>query len=345
MLQLGITALTSYLFDDLEVAARQANLGGRVRRGEPLARHTSLRVGGPADFYVKADTVEDVIGWVRLAKSHELPVLALGHGSNVLVSDLGVRGVVIEIACNRHTLRLTDTQHLALSNLQSPVSSLQSPVSSSGVVTADAGVSLPALAYQLAKQGWGGFEQAIGIPGSVGACVVNNAGAHGWSMEDSVLNALVLGPQGDVYTLPNVDLAFEYRGSRFKHQPPTEREIVLRVDLAVHREDVETLKARMAEYTAHRRRTQPTDPSIGSMFKNPPGDYAGRLIDAAGLKGYRVGQAQISTKHANFFINLGGATAADITGLIHTARTTVREKFGISLELEIEPLGDWGEDA
>lgn len=323
MLDLGITALTSYVLDDLEVAAAQQGLGGRIRRGEPLARHTSLRVGGPADLYVKAETVDDVIGWFRLTRERALPVIALGKGSNVLVSDRGVRGVVIEIACDGHTL---------------------APDNGSGLLTAEAGASLPALAYQMARQGWAGFEQGIGIPGSMGACVVNNAGAHGWSMADSVRRVLVLGPRGDVYHLDGPSLAFEYRGSRFKHQPPADREIVLRAELTMRRDEPTAIQQRMAEYTASRRRTQPTDPSVGSMFKNPPGDYAGRLIDAVGLKGHRVGQAQISPKHANFFVNLGGATAADVVGLIHAARLAVRETFGISLELEIEPLGDWGED-
>ncbi len=323
MLELGMTALTSPVLDDLEAAAARRGLGGRAQRGEPLARHTSLRVGGPADLYVKAETVDDVVGWFGLTREHGVPALALGNGSNVLVSDRGVRGVVIEIACRRHTLTAHDGD---------------------GVVTAEAGVSLPALAYQLARQGWAGFEPGIGIPGSVGACVVNNAGARGWSMADTVMSVFALGPHGDVYTLPAADLAFEYRGSRFKHQPPQGREIVLRADLRVRRDEPAAIQARMAEHTASRRSSQPTTPSVGSMFKNPPGDYAGRLIEAAGLKGHRVGQAQISPKHANFFVNLGGATAADVVALIHTARAAVREGFGVSLELEIEPLGDWGEE-
>lgn len=323
MLEMGITALNEDTLNELQAVAQAESLGGRTSRGEPLARHTTLRVGGPADLFVKAETVDQVVSWFQLARHYGLPVLALGSGSNVLVSDRGVRGVVVEIACAGYTLiEQGDT----------------------GILRAEAGASLPALAYTLARQGWGGFEQGIGVPGTVGACVVNNAGAHGWSMADNVLDVRVLGPSGTVYELPAAALDFEYRSSRFKRQAPHEREIVLRADLAVHRADPETLKERMATYTAHRRRTQPTDPSVGSMFKNPPGDYAGRLIEAAGLKGYQSGQAQVSTKHANFFINRGGATAADITALIHAARTAVREQFGVSLELEIEPLGDWGED-
>ena len=323
MIEIGMTALNDDALNELQAAAQAEGLGGKVRRGEPLARHTTLRVGGPADLFVKAETVDEVIEWFRLARRHGLPVLALGSGSNVLVSDRGIRGVVVEIACAGHALLEEED---------------------TGTLRVEAGASLPALVYTLARQGWGGFEQGIGIPGTVGACVVNNAGAHGWSMADNVLAALVLGPGGTVYELPAPTLAFEYRSSRFKRQAPQDREIVLRADLAVHRADPDALKARMAEYTAHRRRTQPTDPSVGSMFKNPPGDYAGRLIEAAGLKGHRIGQAQISPKHANFFINLGGATAADVTALIQAARVTVREQFGVSLELEIEPLGDWGED-
>ncbi|MFN8482856.1 MAG: UDP-N-acetylmuramate dehydrogenase [Anaerolineae bacterium] len=319
--------LTTQVLDELEAAALAEGLGGRVRRAEPLARHTSLRVGGPADLFVKVETVADVVGWVGLARRRSLPVVVLGNGSNVLVSDRGIRGVVVEMACARFEVRESAP-----------------PVGPQAVVTAEAGVSLPALIYQMAKAGWGGFEQGIGVPGTVGGCVVNNAGAHGWSMADSVLSVLALGPQGDTYDLPGAALGFEYRGSRFKHQPPLEREIVLAADLALHHDDPAALQARMAEYTAQRRRTQPTEPSVGSMFKNPPGDYAGRLIDAAGLKGRSIGRAQISPKHANFFVNLGGATAADITALIQLARSAVREQFGVSLELEIEPLGDWGED-
>ncbi len=329
MLDLGIAVLTTQVLDELEAAAATAGLGGRPRRAEPLARHTSLRVGGPADLFVKAETIEDVVGWIGVARDRSLPVVVLGNGSNVLVSDRGIRGVVVEMACTRFQVHEFGPQAAG---------------EPEALVTADAGVSLPALIYQMAKAGWGGFEQGIGIPGTVGACVVNNAGAHGWSMEDSVLSVLVLGPQGDTRDLPGRALGFEYRGSRFKHQPPLEREIVLRADLALRRDEPGALQARMAEYTAQRRRTQPTEPSVGSMFKNPPGDYAGRLIDAAGLKGRRLGQAQVSPKHANFFVNLGGATAADITGLIQLARSAVREQFGVSLELEIEPLGDWGED-
>ena len=329
MLDLGIAVLTTQVLDELEAAAATAGLGGRLRRAEPLARHTSLRVGGPADLFVKAETLDDVVGWVGLARQRSLPVVVLGNGSNILVSDRGIHGVVVEMACTGFHIHELG-QHAA-----------SEPAA---LVAAEAGVSLPALIYHMAKAGWGGFEQGIGIPGTVGACVVNNAGAHGWSMADSILSVLVLGPQGDTYDLPADTLGFEYRASRFKHQPPLEREIVLRADLALRRDDAAALQARMAEYTAQRRRTQPTEPSVGSMFKNPPGDYAGRLIDAVGLKGRRVGQAQISPKHANFFVNLGGATAADVTGLIQMARAAVREQFGISLELEIEPLGDWGDD-
>ena len=329
MLDLGIAVLTTQVLDELEAAAAASGLAGRPRRAEPLSRHTSLRVGGPADLFVKAETLDDVVGWVGLTRQRSLPVVALGNGSNILVSDRGIRGVVIELACARFQVHELTRR---------------APTEPEALVAAEAGVSLPALIYQMAKAGWGGFEGGIGVPGTVGACVVNNAGAHGWSMADSVLSVLVLGPQGDTYDLPGSALGFDYRGSRFKHQPPLEREIVLRADLALKRDDPAALQARMGEYTAQRRRTQPTEPSVGSMFKNPPGDYAGRLIDAAGLKGRRVGQAQISPKHANFFVNLGGATAADVTGLIQMARSAVREQFGISLELEIEPLGDWGED-
>ena len=288
-----------------------------------MARHTSFRIGGPADLFVKASTIEQFCQWVRLARRHGVPTLILGHGTNILVSDRGIRGLVIQNGCQAYELREMGSD------------------SSKAILYAEGGASLPGLALLTAEMGWAGLEWAIGIPGSVGSGVVNNAGGHGGCVADVLRQVTILTDEGEVAELPAHQLALGYRTSRFKGQGG--REVVLAAEFALHREPVEDLKARMARYTEFRRRTQPAGSSVGSIFKNPPGDFAGRLIEQAGLKGRRVGGAEISPVHANFIVNRGGARAVDVLALIELARQTVRERFGVELELEIELVGEWGQ--
>jgi UDP-N-acetylmuramate dehydrogenase len=205
------------------------------------------------------------------------------------------------------------------------------------LVRAESGVPLPGLANRLARQGWAGLEWAIGVPGTLGGAIVGNAGAHGACLADSLGRVMILDASDVVRELPKTELAFDYRASRFKR---AKGEVVLRADLELRGDAPQMCIARMNQYTEHRRRTQPTDPSVGSIFKNPPGDAAGRLIDQAGLKGTRVGGIEVSQVHANFFVNRGGATASDVLRLIEMARERVRGKFGVELELEIEVIGD-----
>lgn len=296
----------------LAEAAASKGLGGEIL-GPGLAEHTTLRVGGAADAVVRVRTIDELAGWATLAWQLGLPLRVLGRGSNVLVGDAGFDGVVLVNRCEAWTID-----------------------EGGGLVDAEGGVSLASLARQLARAGWSGLEAAVGIPGSVGASVVTNAGAHGWSMADSLESAHVLDRGGGVRRLGKGDLDFAYRASALKGDPDR---VVLRATLRVRRDDPAAIEARIAEHAEHRRRTQPTTPSVGSMFKNPPGDHAGRLIEAAGLKGARIGGARISPIHANFFVNEGGARAADVDALIALARRTVRERFGVALELEIEPIG------
>ncbi len=308
--------------DKLLRAARDRGLTAPVRRNEPMALHTSLRVGGPADLFVQALTLEHLMGWVTAARDWDMVPLILGHGSNILVSDEGIRGIVIENDCGAYELRV----HGNNGGL-------------SATLYAESGASLPGLAYRTARQGWAGLEWAIGIPASVGAAVVNNAGAHDGDTAGALVQATILGERGTVYRATPDSLDFAYRRSRLKGGRC--REVVLSAEFALHREDPRELALRMARYTEHRRRAQPTEPSVGSIFMNPPGDYAGRLIEACGLKGTQIGGAMISPKHANWIINTNGASASDIMSLITLTRDEVYKQFGIELTLEIEPVGEW----
>jgi UDP-N-acetylmuramate dehydrogenase len=252
----------------------------------------------------------------------DAPVLVLGGGSNVLVSDTGVRGVVI---INRARQVRFDEQD-------------EPPT-----VWAASGTNFGMLARQAAARGLAGLEWACGIPGTLGGAVVGNAGAHSGDMAGNLLVAEIL-QRGDKnisirerWTVER--MAYEYRSSLLKHK--ARHAVVLSAVLRLSRSMPGAVQAKIDEYTEYRHRTQPPGASMGSMFKNPPGDYAGRLIDAAGLKGLSIGEAQINKLHANFFVNHGNANAQDIFALIQIAQSEVARKFGVDLELEIELVGEW----
>ena len=307
-------------------------LSDRARAGESLSRHTTSRIGGPADLLVEAASAGDLRDLVLEARRRSVPVLVLGGGANVLVSDTGVRGLTIVNKARR--LEFLD----------------------GGRVRAESGVVLPTLARECIARSLSGLEWAVGVPGTVGGAVVGNAGAHGRDTASDVKRVWILGPDSRVREWTVDELEFEYRNSRIKQEarrwmrePGADtqcairdtRYVALEAEFRLARGDRVDLERRAAEFNEYRRRTQPPGASIGSMFKNPPDDAAGRLIDAAGLKRLRVGNAEISSVHANFFVNLGGATARDVMALIERARRTVREQFDVELELEIELVGDW----
>jgi UDP-N-acetylmuramate dehydrogenase len=312
--------------DDL--SALQAEFGKRLQIGESLARHTSARLGGTADVLLTASSMGELAHAAAWLWRSGLPFIILGSGSNVLVSDAGVRGIVILNAAR--ALRFID-----------------SPEQEPPLVWAESGVNIGLLARQAAQRGLAGMEWAAGIPGTLGGAVVGNAGAHGKDMADSLQMAEILHHQG----YGNTELwkgdrfEFDYRSSVFKHSQNATQEqpwaVVLAVTLKLVRDEISAIQERMDALVAVRRRTQPPGASMGSMFKNPPGDFAGRLIEAAGLKGTRLGEAGISPLHANFFINYGQANAHDVYRLICMAREKVQAEFGITLELEVELIGEW----
>ncbi|HLF29171.1 MAG TPA: UDP-N-acetylmuramate dehydrogenase [Anaerolineae bacterium] len=303
------------------LAALKQALGQRVCANEPLSRHTTSRIGGPADLLVEATNADDLRDLTLAARRDAVPVFILGGGANILVSDAGVRGLTI----------LNKARRLEFLG--------------GGRVRAESGVILPTLARECIARGLSGLEWAIGVPGTVGGAVVGNAGAHGRDTASDLKRVWILGPDNAVREWSAEELAFEYRGSWLKsaiRNPQSEiPPVVLAVEFQLTPGSPVELERKAAEFNEYRRRTQPPGASIGSMFKNPPGDAAGRLIDAAGLKGTRIGRAEISRVHANFFVNLGGAQAQDVLALIDLARKTVREKFGVALELEIELVGEW----
>ncbi len=302
----------------------RAAFGARLKTGEPLARHTSARVGGPADYLAVANSAGELAELVRSAWRLDFQPVILGGGSNVLVSDAGVRGLVI-------LNRAREVKFHAISQAGQPV------------VWAESGVNLGSLARQCGARGLGGLEWAATVPGTLGGAVFGNAGAHNSDMAGSLVLAEILQQDGTVRRWTRSELGFAYRTSRLKQLKAQGRpHVVLGAELALSAGEPEALQATVDQFAAHRKRTQPPGASLGSMFKNPPGDYAGRLIEAAGLKGTRLGQAEISPLHANFFVNLGQARAADVLALIHTVHAAVFQKFNIDLELEVELVGDWG---
>lgn len=292
--------------------------GLKVKPGEPLAPYTSIKIGGPADYFLEVEDRVALTRTLELLHRHGIAICLLGKGSNVLVSDLGVRGAV---------LRLGREFQQALW------------MEKAGEVLVGAAYPVSRLVREAARRGYSGLEFAEGIPGSVGGALVMNAGAYGAEIEKVVGRVEAVTSRGEVIELQRGEMVFSYRS--FNLPPGT---IVTRVQVRLVPDKAEEVGLRVRELVAKRKRSQPSGyPNSGSMFRNPPGDYAGRLIEAAGLKGSRIGRAEISQRHANFILNLGGARARDVRGLMEMARARVREKFGVELEPEIRFLGEWPE--
>lgn len=287
---------------------------GAERTGitERLAKHCNWRVGGPADLFVIVRTADELTQAVRAGQASDHKPTILGFGANVLVSDKGVRGLVILNRAHRISFQEND------------------------VVEADSGTNLAVLVKEAAKQGVGGFEFLIGIPGTVGAAVAVNAGTREQWISTLVKKALVLKNDGQQIWFGQDELDFSYRNSKLKQTG----EIVITARLQGKADKPANIDLKLQEELKVRQ-TQPTGPSAGSVFKNPPGDFAGRLIEACGLKGLQIGGAQISEMHANFILNVGDAKAQDIKAIIEKVKSVVRNKFNVQLQEEIRYLGEW----
>ena len=286
----------------------------QIQLQEPMSRHTTFRVGGPADIYVlpQINQVKEVL---QLCSTFDIPICIKGNGSNLLVGDKGIRGVVLELGKNATDISVAGTH-----------------------ITAEAGAILGAVAKKALEQSLTGLESAAGIPGTVGGAVVMNAGAYGWEMKDSLVKVTVLTRELEVKELTSEELALSYRHSNVLDNGY----VVLKAEFALTPGNQEEIQAAMEDYRQRRQDKQPLNyPSAGSTFKRPEGNFAGKLIQDAGLRGFQVGGAQVSEKQGGFVVNKENATAADIMSLISQVQEKVRDQFGVTLEPEVKRMGEF----
>lgn len=302
--------MTQQFISELEKIVRTE----QILLEEPMNRHITFRVGGPADILVQPD-ISQIAGVIALCKKEQMPYTVIGNGSNLLVSDRGIRGVVIELSHQASDIAIEGCK-----------------------VSVQAGAMLSKVAALAAKAGLTGMEFASGIPGTIGGAVVMNAGAYGGEMSQIVKKVIVLDEQGKEKCLSIEEMAYSYRSSIIMKRSY----IVLAAELELKEGNIEEITTRMKELAAQRMEKQPLEyPSAGSTFKRPEGYFAGKLIMDAGLKGFTIGGAQVSEKHCGFVINKDNATTADVDALMKHIQTKVRDRFGVTLEPEVRKLGDF----
>lgn len=288
----------------------------KIKQNEPMKEHTSLKIGGPAEFFVKVNSVEKLKEILQLCKINKIPITIVGNGSNLLVLDKGIKGIVIK----------TELKEIQIKNIN------EEKVE----IIVDDGVQLGLLAQKLLKEEITGFEELSGIPGTIGGAVVMNAGAHGKEIKDIVTEVTTIDYNGNIHIFTSEQSEFSYRHSKFSD----DKYIILQVKLLLEKGKKEEIRSKMDEYARYRKEKQPIEfPSAGSTFKRGTDFITAKLIDDAGLKGYSIGGAKISEKHAGFVINTGNATAQDVLDLVKYVTDKVYEKFGKKIELEIKVLG------
>ena len=282
---------------------------------ESMSRHTTFKIGGDADMFVSVESVDELVALIRLAKAKNVKYTVIGNGSNLLVGDKGIRGLVIEIG-----------QGLAGYEVRG------------NVIYAEAGILLKKLASVAAAESLSGLEEVSGVPGTLGGGIFMNAGAYGGELKDTVKKVTYIDCNGELHTIDASECDFGYRKSIFSSGD----KYIVSAELELKKGDKDEILSEMADYTKRRREKQPISyPSAGSTFKRPEGYFAGTLIQDAGLKGYRCGGAEVSELHAGFVINCGNATAQDVIDVIEHTKETVLEKFGVELEPEVRFLGDF----
>ena len=287
-----------------------------IKKDEIMAKHTSFKVGGKADILIKIKTIEELQYILKYVKEKEIPLTIIGNGSNLLVKDNGIRGITIKLDFNEIDIEENKDKF---------------------IITVGAGVKVAMLAIMFQKKEIAGFEFAGGIPGTMGGAIRMNAGAHGKEMKQIVNTVTCINKEGEIQTLRNEEIDFSYRHSRFKD----EEDIIISAKLELEKGKFEDIKEKMDEYKKTRTEKQPLDmPSAGSTFKRGTNFITAKLIDESGLKGYTIGGAQVSLKHAGFIVNTGNATAKDILELIDYIIKVVYEKFGKIIELEVEVIGE-----
>jgi len=287
---------------------------GKVLVDEPLAKHTTIKIGGPADILLEPCDSESLSKAIKIIKQYGAKWTVIGRGSNLLVSDKGIDGVVIKLGIGIDHFELDDD-----------------------VLTVGGGYSIVKLATLISRKGLSGLEFASGIPGSIGGAVYMNAGAHGSDMSKILLKALVLFEDGTMEWLTNEEMEFSYRTSILQAKKPG---ICIEAVLQLKKGEKEEIVSIMQKNKDYRRETQPWNyPCAGSIFRNPLPNYAGQLVEAAGLKGYQIGGAKVSEMHGNFIVNAGGATAQDVLDLINYIKETILEKYDVTMETEVEIIG------
>jgi UDP-N-acetylmuramate dehydrogenase len=292
-------------------------LGIRVTRDEPLAPYTTMRVGGPADLFAEAHNLFELRGIVRYARNRDIPLFLIGRGSDLVISDAGLGGLVVLVRAVGQ-------------RIEGPR------------LVAEAGLPMAKAATLTRQAGLAGLEFGLAIPGTVGGAVWANAGAHGSETRAILVEAIIVTADGGEVALGPDELGMGYRETRLKHGARGRPEVVVAATFELQPADPETITARLDDIRRWRQAHQPIgQKSAGSVFRNPEGDSAGRLIDELGLKGAQVGGAMVSPKHANFIVNVGVATAADVRDLAEQVRDTVRRERGIDLRYEVEFIGDW----
>lgn len=287
---------------------------GKVKENERLENHTTIKIGGPADIFVEPSSIENIEKVMEFIRKYQVPWRAIGRGSNLLVSDKGIEGVVIKLGAGINQLEIEDD-----------------------IITVGGGHSLVSLATMMSKKGYSGLEFASGIPGSVGGAVYMNAGAHGSDISKILIKARVLFEDGTIEWIDNEKMEFSYRTSILQKKRPG---IVLEAVFQLKAGEKNQIVAEMLKNKDYRKDTQPYNhPCAGSIFRNPLPNYAGKLIEVAGLKGFSIGGAKISEMHGNFIVNAGNATANDVLALIQHVKDTIYELYEINMETEVEIIG------
>ena len=283
---------------------------------EPMVKHTSFKIGGPADAFIKVDNIEELKETLDLSKKNQIPLTIIGNGSNILVTDKGIRGITAK-------LNLKDIEIKNENNKQ--------------IIKVEAGVPVGLLAQKLLKEEITGFEELSGIPGTIGGAVIMNAGAHGKELKDILKKVTAMDYNGNIHEFTNEECLFSYRNSRFQK----EKYIILQATLELEKGNSTEIKEKMDEYMQFRKEKQPIEyPNAGSTFKRGEDFVTAKLIDEAGLKGYKVGGAQVSEKHAGFIVNVDNATAKDVIELTDYIKEKIEEKFGKKINLEIQIIGE-----
>jgi len=290
------------------------NQVGKVKENERLDKYTTIKIGGPADIFVEPTSIDHLVKVMDIVKKYNVPWRVIGRGSNLLVSDEGIRGIVIRLGRGMDHLTIEEEN-----------------------IRVGGGYSVVALSTLISRKGLSGLEFASGIPGSIGGAVYMNAGAHGSDISKILTRARILFEDGTIEWLTNDEMEFSYRTSILQKKRPG---IVIEAEFALQKGEKEKIVEAMQKNKEYRKETQPWDsPCAGSIFRNPLPHYAGQLIEQAGLKGYSIGGAKISEMHGNFIVNAGGATAKDVLSLIDYIKNVIKEKYNIEMETEVEIIG------